>query len=162
VTGAKLRRVGLTLATLAGVVACAGGTGAPEAGAGPPHAVETERLRRTMRELQSVLALRLPQELDIGRERALRSEEAARSARAIAAAAERIGRNPPSDLSAEDREAFQRLAETLQAHAASIAAEAGRLDPAQLERRFARIDATCDACHGRFQEGPGPLQSPGP
>lgn len=170
-TGPKLHRLGPALATLAlaWLAACAGGSAGtepsrtgPDAGAAPPHALEAERLRQTMRELEAVRRLRLPQEFDPGRERALRREEAARSARAIAAAAERIGLAPPADLSPEDREGFRRLAEALRSHAASLAAGAEGLDPSELERRFAEIDATCDACHGRFHRGPVPLRAPGP
>jgi hypothetical protein len=115
-----------------------------------------------MRELEALRGRRMPQELDLGRERGRHSEEAARSARAIAEAAERIGRHPPGDLPPEEQESFRRLADALREQAASIAAGAGQLDRSELTRRFAELDATCVACHERFERGPGSLGRPGP
>jgi cytochrome c556 len=146
-------------------LATAAATGAPsgaasQASGADVHSVRGEELHATMQELGRVRRGRLPQELDEERAAALRSEEIAGIARALAATAAEIESTAPlATLDANDRNEFHRLASELRERAAALAADALTLRAADLTARFAEIDATCDACHRRYRD---PLTTPAP
>lgn len=146
-------------------VATAAATGAPtgaasQASGADVHSVRGEELRDTMQELDRVRRGRLPQELDEQRATALRSEDVARLARALAETASEIESTAPlATLDANDRNEFHRLASALHERAAALAADASTLPAADLTARFAEIDATCDACHRLYRV---PAKTPAP
>jgi cytochrome c556 len=139
-------------------VAMAPATGAPtgaasQAGGADVHSVRGKELRDTMQELDRLRRGRLPQELDEQRATTLRSDDVARVARALGDAAAEIESTAPlAALDASDRNEFHRLASALRERAAALAADAPTLPAADLTARFAKIDATCDACHRLYRD----------
>jgi cytochrome c556 len=105
-----------------------------------------------MRELDRLRSARLPQELDLERERRRQAEALARTARALAETSGEIGAAAPlGEFSPAERAEFDGLAAALRARAERLAADAPSLDPAALDARLAELDATCAACHHRFR-----------
>jgi cytochrome c556 len=154
-----MRRARLGAAALAAALAAC--LPAPHAGPGAAgsHAIEGAQLRATMRQLDRLRHGRMPQELDLERDRVLHRAEAVRLAEAIAAQAGSIrGLAPLGTLSPEDRARFEALAGTLRSQAAALAADADRLSAQDFDARFTELDATCDACHRQFRppSGGGP------
>jgi Cytochrome C' len=136
----------------AALAACAPGPrGGPGETAGG-HAIQGAELRATMRRLDRLRHERLPQELDLERDRVLHRAEVVRLAEAIAAQAEDIRALAPlGSLPPEERDRFEALAGTLRSQAAALAAQADRLSPRDFDARFSELDATCDACHREFR-----------
>ncbi len=131
-----------------------------ELSAAPPplrHAVTDARLRAVMADLSDLRAERLPREFDPEPGRALRREEIAALAAALAEAAARIPDAIPAErLPAGEEGAFLGLAGRLAEETRALAEEAPRLPVQGLRERVDRIGAICDACHTRFRIAPEP------
>ena len=120
----------------------------------PParHAVQSERLRQVMANLERLAVDRLPQELDPERDRARSAAAVGEIAAALAASAGRIP-DVLSEVELQDarREEFRALAEALERRSIALSRQAPDLGLAALRSEIAGIDATCEACHRRFR-----------
>jgi cytochrome c556 len=154
------RRGRRTLATLLlGMAACCGGParvryerGLERTPAPARHAVHSERLGELMRGLERLRFERLPQAMDVHRERQLQTQEIARAAAAMAASAEEI-REAAGELALEpdEQEAFLLLAEDLRRRCQQLADTVELLSPAQRRASAEAIGSTCARCHERFR-----------
>jgi cytochrome c556 len=119
------------------------------------HAVHSEQLRETMRQLDRLAVDRLPEELDTRGARARRLAEIAGVAESMATAAAHIpAALPDLHLAHSDAREFLRLADALgeQAHALRRAAVAG--DVPAVNAQLESVVRTCNACHGLFRAPP--------
>lgn len=121
------------------------------------HAVHDERIRELMAGLDRLERARLPQAMDLERERARRAEDVARTARDLAASAGALADLAPAlDLDRAGREAFVGLAHALERDSLTLAEQAPALSVAAMRERAAEIRIHCDRCHARFRFGPIP------
>lgn len=129
----------------------------PEAAA---HRVHGERLADLMRGLERLRAERLPRAMDVELEVEARAERVAQVAEALERSAQAIPAAAGAwAVSAEERGAFDALADELRARAQDLAAQARRRPPGDLEGRVAAVESTCDDCHARFRAGdPRPVR----
>ena len=75
---------------------------------------------------------------------------------ATAAAAQTPGACQPFTLTADERQQFIALADTLKRRSEALAEDAGRLTVPQRRQRRVEIDRTCGTCHARFRIPGGP------
>lgn len=118
------------------------------------HAVHAARLAELMRGLDRLTAERLPQAMDVQTERARRAERVRAAAEAVADSAARIPDAAGSfvaGLDEAERAVFTGLAETLEARAGRLAAEAAVRPAPELEAGLEEVRGVCDACHVRFR-----------
>jgi cytochrome c556 len=119
------------------------------------HAIEDRRLRTIMDELARLRPDRLPQELDVASERRRRMREIGKAADALAATAGDIPDVLQNvTLSTADRQEFLGLAARLRGQALELDQAAAADDIASVEDLMARIDRTCDDCHGAYRVMP--------
>ncbi len=150
------------LAPWAAVLACAGGAppAEPPAEAAGAHAVHSQRLRRTMDQLDRVRWRRLPQELDgpgHAQQREQREQLAAAASQLAVTAADIPSGIHGLGLPEADRRAFEALSRQLRAAALRLASDAPTATNAEIAERVAAIDAVCADCHERFRL---PMSSP--
>ena len=113
-----------------------------------------ERLRELMRGLERLRTERLPTPLDPDVETEARGEQVAAVALAMAESAARIREAADTrGLDAEERRAFQALADELEGALLRLAAQARLEPPGDLEPSREAVEASCQACHGRFRIG---------
>ncbi len=117
------------------------------------HAVQNERLRALMDEMNALLFERMPTELEIDRERRLKAAQIADVADTMARTVDGVVQSLPQlSLDAEEQTVFMVLANRLRQQVATLQAQARGnyidLIPATMER----IGATCDGCHQLFRD----------
>mgnify|MGYP002630316766 CR=1 FL=1 len=116
------------------------------------HAVHSEQLTVVMRQLGILPNERLPQELEVNREQKWRREDAVRIFGEMARAAEAIPDILKDvNLPEEQKVLFRELAGNLKSSASKLQADAMRLTPEQIGRRFDALYENCHACHSRFR-----------
>lgn len=116
------------------------------------HAVYNQQLKGIMERLAMLPAERLPQELDVVREQRWRRDDAVRILAAMAASADAIPTVLTSvELPDEHRRAFRDMSEGLKRAAEALQADAPKLTPEEIGRRFDALQVHCHACHSRFR-----------
>jgi cytochrome c556 len=116
------------------------------------HAVQSDRLRELMNDLDRLAPGDWPQEMDPAAEREARIAEFAEVVRDMATTANHL----PSVLEGvriapEDRVRFVRLADRMRDEATGLEKLALRRDVASMETALDNSAATCKACHSAFR-----------
>lgn len=117
-----------------------------------PHALHSNRLRATMRQLSLLTTERLPQEFNAeGDEKVQRERisdvalDLAKSVPGIRAVLDK------ADLTESQRHDYTQLADQLETRTREMHEQAGTLPFDALEQRVSGIVETCTACHTRFR-----------
>ena len=116
------------------------------------HAVQSERLRRLMRDIVMLSSERLPKEMDLAAETERRTRSLAETAAELAVTAGQIPEVLVGvELPEPHRSEFLALADQLRSRALALSRDAPGLSVSAMRERLDALTATCDACHGRFR-----------
>lgn len=119
------------------------------------HAIESRRLPRLMRDLETLSYARLPQAMDLSQERTRRIGKVVRVATAIAESAAQLEHAVVEEsFSASELRVFARHAEMLERRAESLARRAPSLTSEEIRASAAAIEATCSGCHRLLGRAP--------
>jgi cytochrome c556 len=158
-------------AVTAGLAACKHGDDPRPASSGAAgdqpkrHAVQGQELKTLMArvaQLNSTLPKDLPGDVETtaGPTLPVAAAATATSADRLAAAALSIPRSVDAKpLGEADRAAFNALAQTLHDQAVRLRGDAEKIHVEAMQRDADAITATCAACHGRFRDLAGPLDT---
>ncbi len=159
----KQRRAGWAALSLAGLAyialhgSCAPATppaGRDGSGAGAPHAIRSDELRKAMREVNQRSKEDIAAELYTGNPPSSDLGDVARSAAAIADVAKHIPELVAStELPADDRAEVARLSAQLRDQAMEVQARASDNNVAAVREAMGRVNQTCNACHTKFRFG---------
>lgn len=122
------------------------------------HAVYSDRIRELMDALDRLENERLPQAMDVSRERQRRIADVRRLALEMAASAAQITETAEESLEPGARPEFAAYADELAQRTRELADSARTLTPAEMSQRVASIRGVCNGCHARFRI---PLEPPG-
>lgn len=128
----------------------------PDTGKPALHAVQSERLRNLMMQLNDLMFERMQTEVALDRERRqLAGEIAAASAIMLATVKDIPQALPALSLDSKERQSFLNLSARLEEQVTLLKQEAELNYVDAIPQRLERIVATCNACHQSFRKLPG-------
>ena len=118
------------------------------------HAIQSERLKILMRELNDLMFERMLNEVQIDRQRRYRTEEIVRVADQLLNTVEYIPNALPDlSLDKQEQQAFLNLSQKLKQQVILLKHEAEQNHVDAITDRANQIVETCNACHAVFKSG---------
>ncbi|MGR9051633.1 MAG: hypothetical protein ACU84J_03210 [Gammaproteobacteria bacterium] len=125
----------------------------PDTGEPALHAIQDERLRQVMKQIDSLVYAQMLGKVDLSRERKLKTEEIAGIARALADNEKAVIATLPSlHLNADETSVFSALADKLRDGALAMETLAEQDRWQDLPAVMTSITSTCTACHALFRK----------